>query len=194
MRHLTSGIMRKVSEYSIYFMVFTGVSSTVVMVTTRRYTGTIGGCVRSTEAIANLPGILSLVIVGSYHLLFVLLTIFPLVKHRRSAKSLAQQHKQLRVYIAIIRRCCICTVIPFVFSFLCCFAVTFVLQNAHSLYKHLLYDTDLIVLLICVVASHMDLQTMLLFRRVQVRVSQDGSFQTRSVYKSDAEVELNTMQ
>ena len=194
-RHLTSAFMRKVSEYSIYFMVATGVTSTVVMVTTRRYAGTRNGCVRSTAAVANLPGILSLAIVGSYHLLFVLLTIFPLLKHRRSASRLQQQHKQLRIYIAVIRRCCVCTLVPFAFSSLCCLCVLFILQgSSHSLYKHLLYDSDLIVLLLCVVASHMDLRALLLFKvKVGVGGQQDAGGQTRSFFKSDAEVELNTV-
>ena len=163
-RHLTNSFLRILSRYTFHFLIFSAIFCLIIILATRRYTYSPRGCLKNSESIKNLPALLSTVSVGLYHGIFILLSSFPLIKQRRLSNLVSEEGQPLRKYTEIIHRCLLCMVYPTLTSVVMLVLAKFVVDDLHTLYKHLLYDVDLIILFVCVIGSYIDLWKLLTFK------------------------------
>ena len=165
-RHLTNSFLRFLSQYTFHFLIFSAICSLIIILATRRYSYSPRGCLKNSESIQNLPALLSTVLVGLYHGIFILLSSFPLIKQRRLSNLVSEEGQPLKKYTAIIHRCLLCMVYPTLTSVVMLVLAKFVVDDLHTLYKHLLYDVDLIILFACVIGSYIDLWKLLTFKDI----------------------------
>ena len=163
-KHLTNSVLRFLSKYTLHFLLVSALFCLIFILATRRYSNSPRGCLKNSEAIKNLPALLSTVSVGLYHGIFILLSSFPLIKQRRLSNLVSEAGQPLKKYTEIIRRCLICMLYPTLTSVLMLILAEFVVDDLHTLYKHLLYDLDLMILFVCVIGSYIDLWRLFRFK------------------------------
>uniref|UniRef100_H2XWA6 G-protein coupled receptors family 1 profile domain-containing protein n=1 Tax=Ciona intestinalis TaxID=7719 RepID=H2XWA6_CIOIN len=147
LEYLSTPFVRSMSFFVVIIMAVTNICNIGLYLITRAYTNLTRGCVVEWSSISKLtPGLVLFVSTLTFQLVLLGLLIYPLFHHLKACSGPSNE-------IPYIKRVTVAAMVAVITDITCGAVTVFALKNTYGSMRQVVYDIDMLILLIAICMS-----------------------------------------